>query len=126
MATCAWALIRWFSLGLMASKLIGLPQYASAMQSMEQQSRRWGIAAVVLEVVALVLAVFAETESDVSRPVACASLTYPFMQNRWMHLLQRWFIRVVMVMLGTIGLVLLFLFVIYLVGAITYRFQATG
>ena len=41
-------------------------QYASAMQKPEQQSRRWGIAAVVLEVAALVVAVFAEMQTDSS------------------------------------------------------------
>ena len=124
MAACAWALIQWFFLGLLASKWIGLPQYASAMQKQEQLSRSWGIAGAVLEVVALVLAFFAERQPSIPAPAAHASLTYPFEQNRWMHLVRYWFIRMALVVLGTVGFILLFLVIIYFVGAIIYRFGA--
>jgi len=51
----AYAVDRWFISGLVASKWIGLPQYASAMKELQNESRNWGIAALVLESAALAL-----------------------------------------------------------------------
>ncbi len=55
MAASASALNRWFVLGLTASKWIGLPRYASAMQNLNTESNRWGIAAIALQCVAILL-----------------------------------------------------------------------
>ncbi|MGB8476714.1 MAG: hypothetical protein WCE61_21745 [Candidatus Acidiferrum sp.] len=56
MAAAAYALDRWFFAGLTASKWIGLPQYASAMKELQAESRIWGIAALIIESLALALA----------------------------------------------------------------------
>ena len=48
-AGAAYAVDRWFLSGVMASKWIGLPQYASAMSQLQMESRHWGIAALVAE-----------------------------------------------------------------------------
>jgi hypothetical protein len=105
----------------MASKLIGLPQYADAMQRLQRQSTRWGIAAVVLEIIALASGVLAEDRRDFLQPSAQASLTYPFEQNRWMNFIQHRFIRLALVAVGTLALVVVFAVVIYVAGAIVYR-----
>jgi hypothetical protein len=54
-AASSYAIDRWFFSGVMASKWIGLPQYASAMRELQNESRNWGIVALVLEIAALAL-----------------------------------------------------------------------
>jgi hypothetical protein len=54
-AASAYAADRWFFAGLTASKWIGLPQYASAMKELQNESRDWGIAALFLEGTAVAL-----------------------------------------------------------------------
>jgi hypothetical protein len=54
-AASSYAIDRWFFSGLAASKWIGLPQYASAMTKLQNESRNWGIVALVLELAALAL-----------------------------------------------------------------------
>jgi hypothetical protein len=54
-AASSYAIDRWFFSGLIASKWIGLPQYASAMRELHNESRNWGIVALVLELAALAL-----------------------------------------------------------------------
>jgi membrane protein YqaA with SNARE-associated domain len=54
-AASGYAIDRWFFSGLMASKWIGLPQYASAMKELQNESRNWGIVVVVLEIATLAL-----------------------------------------------------------------------
>jgi hypothetical protein len=54
-AASSYAIDRWFFSGLMASKWIGLPQYASAMRELQNESRNWGIVALVLVIAALTL-----------------------------------------------------------------------
>ena len=55
-AASSYAIDRWFFSGLIASKWIGLPQYASAMKELLNESRNWGIVALVLEIAARVSA----------------------------------------------------------------------
>ena len=88
------------------------------MQKQEEQSRRWGIAALVLGAVVLVLASLAEKQRIVPRRPAHVSLTYPVEQNRWSSLIQLWFIRIAVAALGTVGLVLVLLFGIFVWGEI--------
>jgi hypothetical protein len=52
-AASAFAVLRWFILGLAASKWVGLPPYAATMQSVQNQSRNWGVAALMLEATAI-------------------------------------------------------------------------
>jgi hypothetical protein len=53
LAASSYAMDRWFFSGLTASKWIGLPQYASAMSELQNESRNWGIVAMALEFAAL-------------------------------------------------------------------------
>jgi hypothetical protein len=50
-AASSYAIDRWFFSGVMASKWIGLPQYASAMRELQNESRNWGIVALVFPTV---------------------------------------------------------------------------
>jgi hypothetical protein len=52
---CSYAINRWFFSALVASKWIGLPQYEQAMKELQSQSEKWGIAAVILGIVAIAL-----------------------------------------------------------------------
>jgi hypothetical protein len=51
----AFALSEWFSLGVAASGWIGLPQFAPAMQKLNTESGRWGLAALALQCVAILM-----------------------------------------------------------------------
>jgi len=54
-AASAYALDRWFSLGVAVSGWIGLPQFAPAMQKLNTESGRWGLAALALQCVAILM-----------------------------------------------------------------------
>lgn len=110
MAASAFAVIRWFFLGLTASKWIGLPQYASAMHELQKQSRNWGISALVLEGVAITLSLLPmKTQLKTLPPNATPYITYP------RQLVDHWFIRAALCIVGTIAMILLFFFVIIMV-----------
>jgi hypothetical protein len=68
-AGSAYALSRWFFLGLTASKWIGLPQFASAVQELNSESGSWGIAALVLECVAILLILPRKPKRQPSAPL---------------------------------------------------------
>jgi len=54
-AASAYALLRWFSLGVAVSGWIGLPQFAPAMRKLNTESGRWGLAALALQCVAILM-----------------------------------------------------------------------
>jgi hypothetical protein len=54
-AACSYAIDRWFFSGVVASKWIGLPQYEQAVKQLQSQSEKWGIAAMILGIVAIPL-----------------------------------------------------------------------
>lgn len=116
MAGSAFAVIEWFFLGVTASKWIGLPQYASAMRHLQDESRNWGIAVLVLQAVALALSLFSRTHQQEVLPAPRAPLTYVFEKNRWVELLESRLIRAALCILGTIGLIILFAVLAYLWG----------
>lgn len=113
MASSAFAVIPWFFLGLNASKWIGLPQFASAMQKLQHESRTWGIASLILEAVALALSLYPRTQHESPLPTAGAPFAYVLEKNRWVELVEHWFVRAALCILGTIGLVIFFGVIIY-------------
>ncbi len=109
MAASALAVTRWFFLGVTASKWIGLPQYAFAMHEIRNQSRGWGMSALVLEGVAIALSVLPmKTRLQTSPPGATPRLTYP------KQIAENWLIRAALCIAGTVAMILLFFFVIYI------------
>lgn len=115
----AYSLIRWFTAGLIASKWIGLPEYAFAMREMEQQSRRWGIAALILEGIALILSLVVPGHPAVRPTTANAPLTFPFEQNRWKYFVQLRLVRAGLCIFGTIGLVLVWMIAVYIIATLS-------
>jgi hypothetical protein len=79
-AGAAYAVDRWFLSGVMASKWIGLPQYASAMSQLQMESRHWGIAALVAEGLAVLL-VLPRWAKEKRTPIATSVLTAPREEN---------------------------------------------
>jgi hypothetical protein len=101
-----YAIDRWFLSGVMASKLIGLPQHASSMRELQNESRDWGIVASVLEAVALVLVVprWPKQELALTRD---APLTLSTERNVWTEYLGRCILQVGLCLLATIGFAIL-------------------
>jgi hypothetical protein len=54
-AGSAYALSRWVFLGVAASGWIGLPQFAPAMEKLNTESGRWGLAALALQCVGILM-----------------------------------------------------------------------
>jgi hypothetical protein len=76
----AYAVDRWFLSGVMASKWIGLPQHASAMNRLQMESQRWGIAALIAEGLAVLL-VLPRWAKEKQVPIATSALTASRKEN---------------------------------------------
>jgi hypothetical protein len=70
-AAAAYAVDKWFFLGVTASKWIGLADHAALMRQTQDQSRNWGIAALVLELVAIILSLPIESSSGGIHIIHC-------------------------------------------------------
>ncbi len=105
-AASGYAIDRWFLSGLMASKWIGPPQYASAMRKLQNESRNWGIVALVLEIAALALVLPRWPKGELAltkNPV----LTLSTERNVWTEYLWRCILHTGLCILGTFGLAIL-------------------
>ncbi len=100
-AAAAYALDRWFFSGVMASKWIGLPQYASAMNKLKAGSATWGIAALAAECLALLL-VLPRWTAEKSTPSANSVLAWPPQQNLTAQYAWKCFFRASFCLLGTV------------------------
>ncbi len=105
-AASGYAIDRWFFSGVMASKWIGLPQYASEMRALQNESRNWGIVASVLETaaLALVLPCWPKQELALTRN---ATLTLSSERNVWTEYLGQCILQVGLCLLATIGFAIL-------------------
>ncbi len=110
MAGSAFSAVRWFLLGVNASKWIGLPEYASAMQRVQAQSRNWGIAALALQALAIAISVGRMDAQFRPRP---SETTTPFTQHALSA--DRWFVRAAICILGTVAMVMVIGLAIYVV-----------
>ena len=86
-----------------------LPRCGSSNTSLEPGV----IASLILEVVALALSLFPRTQHERPLPTAGAPFAYLLEKNRWVELLEHWFVRAALCILGTIGLVIFFGVIIY-------------
>jgi hypothetical protein len=105
-AACSYAIDRWFFSGVMTSKWIGLPQYEQAMKELQSQSEKWGIAAVILGIVALPLILPrwpVEEKGDTGRTTITAGPA----PNPWIDYLGRCVVRVGIFLFLTLGLAVL-------------------
>lgn len=110
MAGSAFAGVRWFVLGVTASKWIGLPAYASAMQSFQTQSRNWGISALALQAAAIAISLGRmNPQLKPLRSDATTVLTDHAVSA------DRWFVRAAFCILGTVAMVLVIGLTIYVV-----------
>jgi hypothetical protein len=87
-AATGYAIDRWFFSGVMASKWIGLPQYASAMTKLQNESRNYGIVALALGAVALALALPRLPKQELVL-IRNAPLTLSTERNAWTEYLGR-------------------------------------
>jgi hypothetical protein len=112
-AASGYAIDRWFSSGVIASKWIGLPQYISAMRELQNESRNWGIVASVVETVALVLVLprWPKQELALTRN---APLTLSTERNVWTEYLG----RCILCLLATIGFAIFIPLVANFVGGV--------
>jgi hypothetical protein len=102
-AACSYAIDRWFFSGLVASKWIGLPQYQQAMRELQSQSEKWGIAAVILGIVAIPLTLpdwSVEAKGDSGR----STITAGPGPNPWIDYLGRCAVRAGIFLILTFGL----------------------
>jgi hypothetical protein len=105
-AACSYAIDRWFFSGLVASKWIGLPQYEQAMKELQNQSEKWGIAAVILGIVAIPLILPdwpVEGKGDAGRTTITAGPG----PNPWIDYLGRCAVRAGIFLVLTFGLAVL-------------------
>jgi hypothetical protein len=107
-AASAYAVVRWFFLGLTASKWIGLPQYAAMMQSVQNQSRNWGIAALMLEAIAISFS--ALLLGKPVKPIPSSSVTGPAQST------DHWLARAGLCVLGTVAMILVLFLIIFVAG----------
>ena len=105
-AASSYAIDRWFFSGVMASKWIGLPQYASAMRELQNESRNWGIVALVLEIVALALVLPRWPKKELALPKN-SPITLSSGRNARTEYLGRGILRAGLCLLGTLGLAIL-------------------
>ena len=105
-AASSYAIDRWFFSGLIASKWIGLPQYASAMRELQNESRNWGIVALVLEIAALAL-VLPRWPKDELALTKNSPLTLSTERNVWTEYLGRCISHAGLCLFGTLGLAIL-------------------
>jgi hypothetical protein len=118
-AASGYAIDRWFFSGLMASKWIGLPQYASAMKELQNESQNWGIGVIVLEsaAVALVLPRWPKEEIALTKG---SPLTFSSERNVWSEYLGRCTLRAGLCLLGTVGLAILIPLIANLFGGVIH------
>ena len=118
-ATSGYAIDRWFFSGLMASKWIGLPQYASAMKELQNESRNWGIVVVVLEIatLALVLPRWPKVEIALTKS---SPLTLSSERNVWTEYLGRCILRAGLWLFGTVGFAILIPLIATFFGAVIH------
>ena len=115
-AASGFAIDRWFISGLIASKWIGLPQYASAMRELQRESRTWGIVALTLEFASLALLVPRwpkETQALMDNPL----LTYAVSPNARTEYLRRCVLHIGLCFLGTLVAAILIPLIAYAFGA---------
>ncbi|HTF24965.1 MAG TPA: hypothetical protein VK937_13780 [Candidatus Limnocylindria bacterium] len=105
-AASGYAIDRWFLSGLMASKWIGLPQYASAMRKLQNESRNWGIVVLVLEIAALALVLPRWPKGELAL-TKNSVLTLSTERNVWTEYLGRCILHTGLCILGTLGLAFL-------------------
>ncbi len=107
MAAVAYALDKSFFLGLTASKWIGLADHATLMSETQDQSRNWGIAALILEVLALTLFLPSKSRRDKLQQGDATLLTAGF-ESRFSGLyITQCAVRAVVCILGTIAFAVL-------------------
>jgi hypothetical protein len=100
MAAAAYAAIRWFFLGVTASKWIDLPQFAVQMRETLIASRNWGLSAFALECTTVAL---------------CLSIKKTRLQaGSYADILSHWVFRVIYCVAGTVAMVFLYLFFVYI------------
>ena len=105
-AASSYAIDRWFFSGVMASKWIGLPQYASAMRELQKESRNWGIVALVLEIVALALVLPRWPKKELALPKN-SPITLSSRRNARTEYLGLGILHAGLCLLGTLGLAIL-------------------
>jgi hypothetical protein len=102
----SYAIDRWFFSGVIASKWIDLPQYASAMRELQNESRNWGIVALVLEIVALALVLPPWPKKELALPNH-SPITLSGERNARTEYLGRGILNAGLCLLGTLGLAIL-------------------
>ena len=120
MAAAAYAVDRWFFSGLIASKWIGLPQYASKMKELQIASRNWGIAALVLDGTALALTLPSWPKKKLIHARGSV-LTFGTEQNDWTEYLGRCIAHAVLLLLASGGLAILIPLIANFLGALFHR-----
>jgi len=105
-AASSYATDRWFFSGVIASKWIGLPQYASAMRELQNESRNWGIVALLLEIAAFALVLPGWPAKELAL-IKDSPLTLRTGRNVWTESLGRGILHVGLCLLGTMGLAIL-------------------
>jgi hypothetical protein len=105
-AVSGYAMDRWFYSGLIASKWIGLPQYASAMRELQNESRNWGIVAAALEIAALAF-VWPRWPKEKLALTGNSALTLGTGLNARTEYLSQCILHVGLCFLGTLGLAIL-------------------
>ena len=106
MAASAYTADRWFFSGLTASKWIGLPQYASAMNELQHESRYWGIAAIVLQSTGLLLALPRWPEKRITM-ARSSVLSVSAERNMWSEYFERCILGAALCLLGSLGFAIL-------------------
>ncbi|MGA8143932.1 MAG: hypothetical protein WB987_08605 [Candidatus Acidiferrales bacterium] len=105
----AYALDRSFSAGMIASKWIGLPQYASMMHDLQKESRLWGVAALVLQSAAVLLSVPNKRKRQ-SPGTGFGSLPdNAFYDSEWIEYFGKFALRVILCCVATIALAVSYL-----------------
>jgi hypothetical protein len=118
MLLAAFAILKWFSDGLVASKWIDLPQYASAMQHLQRASSEWGIAALALESLALGLSLFPIPKAETAPTVTTLQSSHPVERSRFPQLVKHCAARTALCVLGTAGLILIAFVIGHIVGSL--------
>jgi hypothetical protein len=118
-AASGYAIDRWFFSGLTASKWIGLPQYASAMKELQNESLNWGIVVVVLEIatLALVLPRWPKVEIALTKS---SPLTLSSERNVRTDYLGRCILRAGLWLFGTVGFAILIPLIATFFGAVIH------
>lgn len=109
-ASSAYALNQWFFLGLTASKWIGLPQFAPAMQRLNTESGRWGIAALALQCVAILMILPRKPKQSASVFSTERAPSEPLDAHAWIEHLGHCALRAALCCFITILLVVVYVF----------------